>query len=63
MAEQVLDDMAGVLDPGPHLRQHSLRRLCPIPQAVGQCLGDAALDRDVPGCLAVGTFGPLVRPG
>ncbi len=47
VAEQVLDDVEGVLDPGPHLRQRSLDRLRQIPQGFRQCFDDAALDRDV----------------
>src|SRR6266850_841483 len=63
LARPVLDDVERVLDPGPHLRQRALHRLGPIPQSFGQRLDDAALDRDVPGDIAVLKFGPLVRPG
>src|ERR1700756_2531683 len=48
MAKQVLDDVKGVLDPGPHLRQRPLRRLGEIPQRFWQRLDDAALDGNVP---------------
>src|SRR4249920_3812241 len=41
MAEQVLDDVERVLDPGPHLRQRPLHRLSQIPQAFGQGFDDA----------------------
>ncbi len=61
MPEQVLDDVERVLDPGPHLRQRPFDRLGPIPQSFGQRFDDAALDRDVPGDIAVFKFGPLVR--
>src|SRR4051812_15992392 len=63
MPEQILDDVEGVLDPGPHLRQRSLDRFCQIPQAFWQCFDDAALDRDVPADVAVLMFGPLVSSG
>src|SRR3954463_7937175 len=63
MTKQVLDDVERVLDPGPPLRQRALHRLGPIPQVFGQCLDDAALDRDVPVDIAVLKFGPLVRRG
>jgi len=63
MAKQVLDDVERVLDPGPHLRQRALHRLGPIPQGFGQCLDDAALDRDVPVEIPVLKFRPLGRPG
>jgi len=62
MAEQILDHVEGMFDPGPHLRQHPLDRLRQIPQRFGQGLDDAALDRDVPRHLAVGVLGPLGRP-
>ncbi len=55
--------MEGVLDPGPHLRQHPLRRLGQIPQRFRQGLDDAALDGNVLRHPAPGMFGPLVRPG
>jgi transposase InsO family protein len=35
----------------------------PAPQPFGQCLDDAALDRDVPGDLALRVFRRLVRLG
>src|SRR3954452_11897887 len=63
MTKQVLDDVERVLDPGPRLRQRALHRLGPIPQVFGQCLDDAALDRDVPVDIAVLKFGPLVHSG
>jgi hypothetical protein len=44
MAEAVLDDVKGMLDPGPHLRQRPLDWFRQIPQAFRQCLDDAALD-------------------
>ena len=63
MAEQILDDVERVLDPGPHLRQRAFHSLRPIPQSFGQRFDDAALDRDVPVDIAVLKFGPLVRSG
>ena len=62
MAEQVVDDGEGVLDASAHLRQRSLDRLRQRAQRLWQRLDDAALDRDVPRHIAVGQFGPLVRP-
>ena len=61
MPEQVLDDVEGVLDPGADLRQRSLDRLRQVPQGFRQRLDDAALDRDIPGHLAVLMFRPPVR--
>jgi hypothetical protein len=51
--EQVLDQVEGMLDPGPHLRQRPLHRLRQVLQGFRQGFDDAALDRDVPGDLAV----------
>src|SRR3954451_19853289 len=48
MAEQVLDDVEGVLDDRAHLRQRPLDRLRQLAQGFWQRLDDAALDRDVP---------------
>ena len=63
VAELILDDMERVLDPGPHLRHRPLHRRRAIPQPFGQRLDDAALDRDVPGDIAIIEFGPFVYPG
>jgi hypothetical protein len=63
MAEEVLDNVKGVLDPGPHLRQRPLFRLGQIAQRFWQGLDDAALDGDVPRHRALGVFGAPGRPG
>src|SRR3954454_17675258 len=48
MAKAVLDDVEGMLDHGPHLRERPLDRLRQLAQRCRQSLDDAALDRDVP---------------
>src|SRR3954464_15243757 len=63
MAEAVLDDVEGMLDHGAYLRERSLHRLRQLPQGFRERLDDAALDRDVPGYIAILKFRPLVRPG
>jgi hypothetical protein len=40
MVEPILDDVEGVLDPSPHLRQRPLDWLDQIPQALGQGFDD-----------------------
>ncbi len=57
MAEQVLDDVEGMLDPDPHLRQRPLDRLRQVPQGFWQGFDDA-VDRDVPGDIAVDSIFP-----
>src|SRR4051812_29712695 len=63
MAEAVLDDVEGMLDHGAYLRERSLHRLRQLPPGFRERLDDAALDRDVPGYIAILKFRPLVRPG
>ena len=63
MMEAVLDNVEGMLDYRAHLRERPLDRFGQLPQRLRQRLDDAALDRDVPRYVAVGQFGPLVRPG
>jgi hypothetical protein len=52
-----------MLDHRAHLRQRPLNRFRQIPQGFRQVFDDAALDRNVPGHLAILKFGPLLRSG
>src|SRR5215211_8218062 len=63
MAEAVLDNVEGMLDHRSHLSARALDWFRQLAQGLRQSLDDAALDRNVPRYVAIGKFGPLVRPG
>jgi hypothetical protein len=59
----ILDDVEGMLDPGPHLRFGLLLGRCQIAQPWRQRVDDLALDRDIPGQRAIRQFRSFRCPG